>query len=168
MTRSGLVAGGCQVDPERMLSGPAASTAAIHTGWLRKGRAGIHRKDAAELALGSQVACELRPLQLPTDDRCFQDLLHTLAWGVECVTGHADRESRQRWDGFVAQAKAALLRHGLPPGNWADAPPGVWERFARAMPRLREELDAHLPAALEQPMPMEPVVPAPRLRPQGG
>lgn len=156
------------VEPERILSGPAASTAAIHTGWLRKGRAGIHRKDAAELALGSQVACELRPLQLPTDDLGFQDLLHTLAWGVECVTGQAGRESRQRWDSFVAHAKAALLRQGLPQGNWADAPPGVWERFARAMPLLREELDSLLPARLEHPMPMQAVVPGPRLRPQGG
>jgi hypothetical protein len=152
------------VEPERLRAGPAAAAAGpIFTGWMRKGRSGVLRKEGGELELGSIVASELRTLQLPTTDAEFHDLLQTLAWGVGCLTGRAPREVMQKWNAFVADARASLRREGLPAGNWADAEDAlaVWNRFADALPRLRDELDHYLPRAGAEP---ETNTPAPRMR----
>lgn len=133
------------VDPRRIRAGvTAAEGGPIFTGWLRKGRAGVHRKEGEELALGSRVACELRTLQLPEGDVEFRQLLHTLAWGLEGMSPFGARPAKESWQRYVAHARQALASHGLPAGNWAGAAPSVWHDFASAMPHLRDALRPHM------------------------
>jgi len=139
------------VDPERIREGIALTKKPIHTGWARKGFAGIFEKNASELEAGAEVASEIRMLQLPHSDADLARMIHFLQWGVNAIHDNrrgVDSAQAQAWRSFEAHAIAVLKKHDLPTNNWSKDPQSggqqheVWERFSRLMPRIRDDFHA--------------------------
>lgn len=132
------------VEPARMGSGIAQTKRAIHSGWARKGRAGIFRKGPEDLAGGERVGSELRMLQLPKSQASFERLLGWLSWGSGAIAGMR-ADASERWIWCESRAREELGRAGLADANWTrsdgEQSHAQWELFERSMPRLREKLD---------------------------
>lgn len=135
------------VDPARMRAGLEKRQQIIHSGWMRKGRAGIHRKEADELEAGAQVASELRLLQLPTEQGELAQLMRTAQWGANAIADLCDGQATTASQAWVAVEQAcgeALKRNGLPDSNWGDvdahAQVAIWIDFSARMPIIRQAL----------------------------
>ncbi len=136
------------VDPSRVRSGIAKRQQIIHSGWMRKGRAGIHRKEADELEAGAQVASELRLLQLPTEAVEFAQLMKTVQWGANAIADLQDdleSDRTQNWKAVELACSQSLVRNGLPDQNWGGAGQDcVWTAFSERMPAIRQSFVACL------------------------
>lgn len=153
------------VDPERIRRGIFQSRSPIHTGWARKGRAGIHFKGSDDLKNGQGIGSEIRTLQLPQKDEDLSVLLATAEFGANAIARIAkgDRTSSdsRAWLAFEEAAKLALLAHGLPDKNWGKTDEyGVedarqWLLFADLMTSIAQTLERHwlgdLPKKAKQP-----------------
>lgn len=130
------------VDPQRIRDGINQTRSAIHTGWARKGLAGIFEKGASDLKGGATRAAEIRMLQLPQDDAGFASLMARVQWGVnaiaDCRAGR-DTLAAAMWRITLARTKKMLADQGLPLENWSRGGQNyeIWDRFVEAMPRLR-------------------------------
>lgn len=145
------------VDPDRIRSGIDQMGSTIHTGWGRKGRAGVHLKGGDELQGGAQVASELRMLQLPQDERDLARLMATVEFGVNAIMDLREglsTEAAVQWQEFESATTEVLLAHGLPDANWfsSGSDGGVdsqaWERFADRLDVICDDLMERLPNAL--------------------
>lgn len=139
------------VEPQRIVSGIEQTLSTIHTGWARKGMAGIHLKKGDELQGGCEEACEIRPLQLPQTDKEVAKMMEILRWGLDSIAAvqlHADSAAGLQGRAFQAMCSDLLKSHGLPDRNWARSVDGLnleiqhstWTRFAQAMPAMKHEL----------------------------
>jgi len=137
------------LDPERIASGIEQTDKVIHTGWARKGRSGVFEKGAADLKHGSDVACELRPLQLPLDREGLIQLMRDASWGSNAIAikqgglQPADPEGLERWEAFVVRARQALCDAGLPDRNWGGGhaiDQSAWKAFGDCLQDLRSSL----------------------------
>lgn len=138
------------VDPERIRSGIAQTDTIIHTGWARKGLAGILEKGPEDLKNGCKVASEIRMLQLPAEDEGFSRLMATVQWGVNAMAEHRaglETSAAQQWRQFEACASNALRRHGFNDSNWSRIEAtarrhDVWQKFGTKLSLLRMELSS--------------------------
>lgn len=137
------------IDSERIAYGIEQTQKTIFTGWARKGRSGVFEKGAADLKHGSQVACELRPLQLPVERADFERLMADVSWGANAIAAKqgvrplSDSEGLERWNRFVTDAKQALKDHGLPDKNWGCSQTidkAAWLGFGEQLQSLRDAL----------------------------
>lgn len=133
------------VDPQRIREGIAQTRQTIHTGWARKGLAGIFEKGQGELQGGAAVAAEIRMLQLPTTDTEFARLMDRVQWGVNAISDRLHgrmTSAASQWRCVMERAKDSLRAEGLPLENWSRGGQRyeVWEQFAQAMPRMRDAL----------------------------
>jgi hypothetical protein len=138
------------VQPGRIGAGVAATRERIFTGWGRKGLSGVFEKGQSELRAGAAVAVELRTLQLPQGRDEWVSMAGLLRAGADAIAnrqaGHVDEHTE--WFGDVrAAADEALATCGLPANNWwtGGLDGGIqydtWDRFTKAMPRLRDMLE---------------------------
>lgn len=136
------------VDPERIRGGMAQTESIIHTGWARKGMAGIHEKGPDDLKYGCAVASEIRMLQLPTDNLEFSKLMATVQWGANAIAeaqaGHETLAARQ-WSDFEAKAQKTLRINGFDDSNWSRIEAAarrheVWRTFSEKLALMRDEL----------------------------
>lgn len=133
------------VDPQRIRDGINQTRSAIHTGWARKGLAGIFEKGVSDLKGGATRGAEIRMLQLPQSHEDFARLMARVQWGVnaiaDCRAGR-DTLAAEMWRVTMARTKQLLADQGLPLENWSRGGQRyeVWEQFAQAMPRLRHSL----------------------------
>jgi hypothetical protein len=137
------------VTPQRLRDGIAASQSTIHTGWARKGRAGIYRKGADDLVGGASLAAEIRVLQLPQNDEDFAQIMDTVQWAANAI--HQKRAGLNNpltrdWAEIEAACSNALISHGLPDSNWGRGSEyggehkESWLRFADLMPSIQTSL----------------------------
>ena len=147
------------VDADRIRSGIDQMGSTIHTGWGRKGRAGVHLKSANELQGGAQVASELRMLQLPQNERDFASLMATVEFGANAIMDLREglsTEAAVQWQKFESATTQILFDHGLPDANWFSSGPGggvdrqAWDRFADRLDAIHDDLSERLPTALIQ------------------
>lgn len=139
------------VDPSRVRAGLVKRQQIIHSGWMRKGRAGIHRKEADELEAGAQVASELRLLQLPTEAGEFAQLMKTVQWGANAIADLRDgleSDRTREWTSVELACSQSLAHNGLPDRNWEgvgqDGRDCVWTAFSERMPAIRQSFVEHL------------------------
>lgn len=133
------------VDPLRIKAGIEQTRQTIHTGWARKGLAGVFQKGPDELQGGAAMAAEIRMLQLPVRDDDFLRLMRMVQW---CSSAIADRlrghrsDAASAWVAAMEAVKRSLLEEGFPLVNWSRGGQKyeVWERFVESMPRLRSAL----------------------------
>ena len=135
------------VEPQRIRDGIAQTRNVIHTGWTRKGLAGIVEKGSTELEGGATCASELRMLQLPQTDAESARLMNMVQWGANAIAdlrGGRDTQAAQTWQSLQFTAVRMLHRHGLPAENWSRNGQNyeAWSRFADAMPEMRREFSA--------------------------
>lgn len=135
------------VDQARIDYGLSQAENTIFTGWARKGRAGVYEKVGMDLKHGSVVGCELRALQLPTDDETLLQLLREASWAANVIAGkqgaraRSAPEAEERWAEFVHDARSALKFHGLPDRNWSNGEridQAAWRGFAAHLTSLKE------------------------------
>ena len=153
------------VAPGRIESGVIQSLSRIHTGWARKGHAGILEKRSSELEGAAQVAVELRMLQLPQTQEAFGELLHAVQWGARAIDQWVRRSRGEThdegmaaaWACFQHDAKRVLAENGLPDRLWStgrntDTQLSLWLRFCEALPAIKASLQLpHLGHAEQSP-----------------
>jgi hypothetical protein len=147
------------VEPARIRQAVALMGRKIHTGWGRKGTAGIFEKDACELQGGAAVASEIRLLQLPSTDHDFSRLMAAVQWAVNAIQDRRQgvhSPQALQWAGFEARAASVLASQGLANANWFLSGPGggidhaAWERYGDRLDAIRADLVEGLPPGLER------------------
>lgn len=133
------------VDAHRVTFGLDQARAIVHTGWARKGQAGVLQKGASDLKHGSTVACELRLLSLPTEDGAFDHVMRLASFGANAIAqvqAGQTSELTERWRAQVAWQGRVLREHGLPNRRWKDRSQdaSVWAGFAGHLDGLREQI----------------------------
>lgn len=97
----------------------------------------------------SQIACEIRALQLPLERASFDRLMEDASWGsnaiavIQGVRQKTDPEGLERWVEFVSKAKQTLVDHGLPDKNWGagrNIDASAWMAFGDKIEELRVAL----------------------------
>jgi hypothetical protein len=100
--------------------------------WARKGDGGVVTKTDG-LLYGSELAYELRTLELPADRAAQTVLLRAIAHATQCFAQEAKSHAARQ------KVKGMLVAHGLPFKAWGSprSSPEVWQTYVERYDDLR-------------------------------
>lgn len=147
------------VDPERINNGIGQTRKTIHTGWARKGMAGLHLKSSDELQGGCESAYEIRTLQLPQLDDDFSSMMKIVRWGLDGISEKRlspDSFKAARWLQATDFCKKLLLEQGLSDKNWFKSADeqrheirySEWNSFSKALPEMKKTMRPFMAALM--------------------